>query len=405
MSGRWLVGLWVVLVGCGGVAAKHDDRRAPASGGESARPVEHPEGQGGSSSPPSPGSGGTAQGGGQVGSEPEPVPRSFEDMVAEESFPGETFSRVWGTDDELWLLGAPVPPPVEAPSMPGPIPPLANCAPNRYDAKTLLRRKRAGAFELMQSPASTSLTGLHGSDPQNVWLVGLSGAVFQFDGVSWREHDIRSAEGLDFIDEPCWEISLSSVFAIGPNDVWVVGYIYPSPGGGGLILHYDGVQWKRYLHDVPDGLFDIWAASVTDAWAAGSSGLLYHYDGNTWQRVRSATEQYLYTLHGFAANDVWGAGNGAVVMRFDGAGWSEVSPFVGYAEKTTLTGTPAQGVWALSHTSSPEGKAWRQEVQHWDGANWQATAYSTERDDELADLFMTPGGQLWGVGSRVIRFR
>jgi hypothetical protein len=403
MSGRWLVGLWVALVGCGGVAAKNDGGRAPASGGESTRPGEPPEGRGGASSPPSPAAGGTAQGGAQTNPEPEDGLATFKDVVSEESFEGETFRGIWGTDDDLWLWGG-LKPPASMP-YPDPIPLTASCSADRYNAKTLLRRKTASGFELMPSPATTSLTSLHGSDAQNVWLVGLGGAVFQFDGATWHEHDIRSAEGLDFVEEPCWEISLSAVFALGPNDVWVVGYIYPSPGGGGLILHYDGVQWKRHLHDIPDSLYDVWAASASDVWTAGSSGLMYHYDGSSWQRVNSATQQYVYSLHGLAADDVWGAGNGSVALRFDGSDWSEVSPVVDYSERMALTGTQAQGVWALNRFSPLEVKGWRQEVQHWDGGAWQQVSFSTRQEDELADLFMTPSGQLWGVGSRVIRFR
>lgn len=334
---------------------------------------------------------------------PEPAAASFDNALSEESFPGERFYQVWGTDEELWLLGSLVPPPVAAPTAPaGPL----NCGPDRFRADTLLRRRTTAGFELMPSPATTSLTAIHGTSGDNVWLVGLAGAVFQFDGAVWHEHDIRGAEGLAFSEEPCWELSLHSVFALSSTDVWVVGYINPHQLGGGLILHYDGVGWKRHLDDIPDSLFDVSATSPSDVWAVGSSGLLYHFDGSSWQRVNGATDQYLFSVHGVAADEVWAVGNGSVATRFDGSTWTLVTPNIGYSESHSLAGTPGQGIFALNVSSdAPDGSNWRQDVQRFDGSGWQQLSHTTERKDALEDLFMTPSGQLWGVGARVIRFR
>ena len=51
------------------------------------------------------------------------------------------------------------------------------------------------------------------------------------------------------------------------DDVWAVGY--------GEIAHYDGSTWEMVSCPVPNELAAVWAASSSDAWAAGPSVLLH----------------------------------------------------------------------------------------------------------------------------------
>lgn len=329
----------------------------------------------------------------------------FAAKVSEQSFPGERFHQVWGTDEELWVLGAIEP---EGPSnaSANPPTPLLTCGTNRDDTTNVLRRKTTGDFERFEQPSTTALTGLHGSSTSDVWMVGLGGAVYQYDGASWRSHDIRAAQGLAFNEVPCWELSLSAVFAQSPSDVWIVGYVYESTLGPGLILHYDGQGWTRHAVDAPDGLIDVWAASASDVWTVGASGIAYHYDGTSWQRVGVGTEHYLFSVLGTGTNDLWAVGNVSTALHFDGSAWTAVEPFVGYSTSRALAGNLKGGMWLLNTTGeTAEQDAWRQSLKRWDGAKWQAVSQTADRKLELQDLHLLPSGELWGVGRSIIRFK
>lgn len=322
-----------------------------------------------------------------------------------ERFDGEAFTHIWGTEDELWILGGPVTPETE----PGPIPlgPGLECGPDRFHGATnIIRRRQAASWELLDVPTDVQLLSLHGSDPDDVWAVGPDATVLQFDGESWRTHDVRSARELALeASEPCSEVSLHGVFALGPTDVWVVGYIFPSPSGAGLILHFDGQSWARHPIDAPDTLFAVWASSATDVWTVGASGLVYRYDGTRWERNRPGTEHYLTSVFGISADDVWAAGNTGVAMNFDGAAWTLRAGSEPSSSRSALTGNSELGLHALSGTFDASGALQRQSVVRWTGSDWQEESFTIEADALLNDLWATPDSQLWGVGRSVVRFR
>lgn len=326
-----------------------------------------------------------------------------EGAISVDRIEGEVFRQIWGTSDQLWILGGPrSPEPVAVESAVG----IQPCpSPNRLPVDNILRRSALDGWEAIQVPESAALTSLHGSDG-NVWMVGLDGSALSFDGATWTDHDVRAASGLEFQEarEPCAEISLHSVFARAPDDVWAVGYIFPSALGPGLILHFDGAAWRRDAIDAPDGLFDIWASSASDAWAVGSSGLVFHFDGERWQRKDGKTPHYLFSVLGTAAGDVWATGNTAVTTRFDGNEWALVEAGKSDASRRALAGNARDGLWALESTSDPSGEP-RQSLVHWDGAAWREATSSAREAAGMGDVWLTPDGQLWGAGEAIVRFR
>jgi hypothetical protein len=150
----------------------------------------------------------------------------------------------------------------------------------------------------MPSPAKSlhydSIVALSSTD---AWAVGATGrwrhAVpisAHWDGHTWTSVPFPSAE----------DGSLSSVVAVGPDDVWAVGdYSGGSQPARGhrpvgherlpLVGHFNGSTWT--LSDMPTGradktyLGDAVAIGTDDVWAGGSTGkaaLLSHWDGFSW---------------------------------------------------------------------------------------------------------------------------
>ena len=339
----------------------------------------------------------------------------WQDVLRREEFPGEYYDAIWGDGDDLWVIGSPdgtgVTDGADGAGAAGAAggngqPLILICDEDRFAAPHVVRRRSATGWDLMEVPATTSLMAVHGSGEGDVWLVGLDGAVLELAGETWREHDVRLAEGLDFQedDEPCAELSLSGVFALAPTDVWVVGYVSPSASGPGLILHYDGAGWRRERVDAPDGFFAVWASPAADAWAVGASGIAYHFDGASWTRFDTGTDCYLFEVDGTAADDVWAVGAQGVATHFDGTRWSVMTEPGAALQREGLTIDVEGRIWTLETFTDPP-RTFSQRLVWWTGTAWREESSTTELGDLLVDLWATPSGQLWGAGASVIWLR
>jgi hypothetical protein len=161
---------------------------------------------------------------------------TWEGAVSKVVFEGEVFSNIWAADGALWAAGFRLPSTTSDPDAPQPGPALQ--CPQNWTVETVVRRRSGDTWDLVEQPAKTGLNGMHGSSADDVWLVGFDGTVVQLTGSAWREHDVRTTDNLQFAEETelCSELSLYSVFARTPNDVWVVGRIFPSGLGPGLVF-------------------------------------------------------------------------------------------------------------------------------------------------------------------------
>lgn len=109
---------------------------------------------------------------------------------------------IWGNDEVVWLVG---------------------------EGGTLRRLAREDeatqVFELVTSPASSTLHGVFGFTKDDIWAVGDDATVVHWDGQAWTKltTPFEAAK-----DKPAF----TSVWGSGPNDVWI--------GGHGVMLHYRG---------------------------------------------------------------------------------------------------------------------------------------------------------------------
>jgi len=94
----------------------------------------------------------------------------------------------------------------------------------------------------------------------------------------------------------------------GPTDVWAVGGATESPDTGGVIWHYDGVNWTSVdLSGVrPAGvpqLFKVWGRATDDVYAVGFRGIVLHWNGGAWSVVTTPNinDRQLFTVHGNAS--------------------------------------------------------------------------------------------------------
>jgi hypothetical protein len=155
------------------------------------------------------------------------------------------------------------------------------------------------------------------------------------------------------------------VVALGPNDVWAVGYSGVAVGFSTLIEHWDGFSWSIVPSPNTNGdniLTAVSATGANDIWAVGWSRntftyqtgtLLEHWDGNSWSLVYGLGVEPSPAAHGGGAvspADAWAVGDGgglALIGRWNGSSWG-VFPSPAVAGRLyAATAISACDVWAV----------------------------------------------------------
>ena len=158
--------------------------------------------------------------------------------------------------------------------------------------------------------------------PQDIWGVGYDHKSMHFEGSGWGVNALYPAPAAP-----------RAVWAAAPNDVWVAG-------DSGSMRHWNGADWSPTTVGT-SGFLDIWGSSAADIWAVGSGGKLVHYNGQSWSAVASGTTQTLRAITGTASNRVWFAGDNGVLLYWNGTT---------LAPQQSGTTRAIRSMWALSPT-------------------------------------------------------
>jgi len=234
---------------------------------------------------------------------------------------------------------------------------------------------------------SHGLSAISAASPSDVWATG-SGPSLHWNGKTWTRVPVPIS-GLD---------NLSGVTVLSPSNAWAVGSVTVSSSFGDisadLILHWNGISWKRVPSPAPsaakygDFLSGITAVSAKKIWAVGCtdgcvvqgafSPQIEQWNGTAWKQAAAPVTPYgLYTLNAVAAHsasDAWAVGGGGPGTALSGA----IAHWNGRAWKLDpgLRGTQLSGVAAIS-----TGNAWAVGVAdsgttghtlilHWNGKAW-----------------------------------
>jgi hypothetical protein len=158
--------------------------------------------------------------------------------------------------------------------------------------------------------ATIQLTGIWGTSPEDLWVVGGDGTIVRNDGSSWTPTPSGT------------QAHLQAVWGSSPRDVWAVG-------SNGTILHFDGSSWSRSPSS-PDEFASyagIWGASDDVQWIAGASGISA-YDGDRTVRfatVMGGSGVGYSSIWGTRADDVVAVGGNGRIAEYDGGAWRDVA--------------------------------------------------------------------------------
>lgn len=137
----------------------------------------------------------------------------------------------------------------------------------------------------------SDLLAVWGTDANNVWAVGASGAIVKWDGTRGR------------LQHPAFTLALNAVWGSSASDVWAVGQ-------KGVMLHFDGTSWSVVNSGTSADLWTVFSSSPNLAYAAGAGGTILRWDGTRWAEQGNGTIQTLYRLHGSNSGKLWAGAPG-----------------------------------------------------------------------------------------------
>ena len=186
---------------------------------------------------------------------------------------------------------------------------------------------------------------LWASGPEDIWVVGT------WFGVGWEESyrahwKGRSWSSEGFLDRSsAYPGAFQSVFGFASNDVWVNG-----------TWHWDGSSWEKRCRNTDQGA--LWGTRSDQLFGLAGERLS-QFDGERWS-ARARVSRPEWHLGG-RGREAWAVNRDGAVLVFDGARWH---PRHGGAEGHSFVGAFGSGpedIWA--RTSG--GFLW-----HWDGTTW-----------------------------------
>jgi hypothetical protein len=204
--------------------------------------------------------------------------------------------------------------------------------------QTLIEHWDGSRWVVVPSPnantTGNALFSISGTSPNDIWAVGdqvapgieIRTLALHFDGSMWSVVPTPNVVGGSSSDQNV----LTSVVAVAPDDVTVVGFTLANLTELTMAQHWDGTNWKviptpnrSSAQGSLNTLRGVTAVTATDLYAVGffadsaSFGqeltMILHFDGNRWTIIKSPVKGVAQQLNGVFAlpgtTNVWSAGS------------------------------------------------------------------------------------------------
>jgi hypothetical protein len=227
--------------------------------------------------------------------------------------------------------------------------------------------------------AQRGITGVHATDPSNVWAVAVTGQVVRRTLPAQPLNDIRQQLGVTSVDLNAVSlVADGTAFAVGNNhvamrrnsagqwgtipvegaqsgselfDVWSDGLEHAVIVGEGNVrlATFDAASgtFKRPVGFTPSQDLNAAWGSGSELFAAGDVGLVVHFDGAAWSVLPAPGSEDLEGIWGLAPNNLWVVGDGHVIYRWDGAAWTQEHTGGSGSGLTGISGAGANDVYAV----------------------------------------------------------
>lgn len=195
----------------------------------------------------------------------------------------------------------------------------------------------------------TSTRAIWGSSATDVWLLfgplssfstGILNKCRHSDG--WSGATTKLTVALDHFAVGQPGMNFTGIWGTGPKDIWIVGE-------SGRILHTDGywnraAEWTQTDSNTRQHLTGVWGTASDDVWAVGENGTIRHYTydegGDLWWALSDSTiTTHLRAVWGTSATNVWAIGDENTILHGDGSRWSRSTV------PSLPPSTPFYGIW------------------------------------------------------------
>jgi hypothetical protein len=212
---------------------------------------------------------------------------------------------------------------------------------------------------------------LFGASRQNeeLLVVGDSGVILRYDGAQWKDESVAAPRLLRSV----WTDEAGAAFVVGER---------------GTTIRRQGSAWVAQTPVTTRFLRHVFGFDASHAYAVGDSGTALAWNGTEWRDMGLTSNALLRGIWGSAPDDLFAVGSGGAVFRYDGVRWySMESPTT--RELRTVWGFGPTEVYAAGE----EGV-----ILRFNGSAWSVVP-TTNR---LLILSLEPaaGGKLTAVGAR-----
>lgn len=170
----------------------------------------------------------------------------------------------------------------------------------------------------VEVPAGPLLNWVHGADGV-LWMVGNEGRIL-------RREDFEPFEVVESgVTQDLW-----GVWAASGDRAWAVGgdanatMTDPDP----VVLEWNGTAWRQIALPPLDrdirALFKVWGTSADQVFAVGEKGVIVRYDGAEWKQTIAGTPRDFVSLWGTSPDDIVAVGGrqNGMVARWNGERWT-----------------------------------------------------------------------------------
>lgn len=138
--------------------------------------------------------------------------------------------------------------------------------------------------------------GIWGTSDTNIWVVGSKGAIYHCTSSC-----TTSAGWKKISSGTTW--NLTDIHGFSASDIWACGY-------NGTVLQYDGTSWKVHQLPTKSYLHSIWGTSKSNLYVVGHPHFkqdesAFHYNGTKWSKISPPRASYL--------NGIWGDSSGKTI--------------------------------------------------------------------------------------------
>ncbi len=227
------------------------------------------------------------------------------------------------------------------------------------------------------NPANTGteedILGTFIIDANNMWVVGTGGLIQHFDGVNWTTMDAGTTG------------ELNSVYFVDASNGYAVGE-------GGLVLYYNGTDWATADAGVDVDLTGVSFVDADNGWAVGEDGTIVKYTSGTWSAETTPDTDDLFGVYALATDNVWACGKGGAIYTYNGTDWSAQA--AGSKDLFSVWFTDAGNGWVCGKSGV---------IFYYDGSTWTEQVSGVSKD--LLGISMSGvGGFAVGKSEKMVMY-